>query len=442
MSNLDTTTIEQIIIRTVTDYPAEYDAVSEVLGFSDFTSPRHRIIWKTIQDLIAMRRPFDLFAVAQHLQQTDFYSQVGGDDYFQHLMVDCASTIVSSNVLLYAKRIKEFSVLRALRDAASKINDLIENHQGKPLEELLSTAEGIFSDATITKSSEIEIFDGKELIQTCLSDFCDSVEKRGITGISTGLQVLDERTDGLQKGEMIIVAAPPSMGKTTFAVNLLQNALYTTEYPVVMFSMEMPAKDIMRRMWSTQSKVNYASIRRGTASEFESIKMTNSMGLVGNPLLKIITKSPMTPSKIRAVLKRLHREYGGIRMAMVDYVQLMECDKKCGNRNEELTIISRELKRMAMEFDMPFIVLSQLTKTVETQKRRPTNGDLRESGALAQDADLIMMVHRQEKYDEQNQEYQGKAEIIITKSRNGQTGTVLLGFDGATFRFYELNNAY
>ncbi len=129
-------------------------------------------------------------------------------------------------------------------------------------------------------------------------------------------------------------------------------------------------------------------------------------------------------------------------MAMVDYIQLMECDKKCGNRNEELTIISREIKRMAMEFNMPFIVLSQLTKTVETQKRKPTNGDLRESGAIAQDADMIIMVHRQEKYDEKDVEWQGKAEIIVTKSRNGKTGTSLVGFDGSTFRFYELNNQW
>jgi replicative DNA helicase len=411
-----------------------------VLSFSDFSAPRHRIIWKTIQELIAMRRPFDLFAVAQHLQQTDFYSQVGGDDYFQHLMVDCSCSTVSSNVLLYAKRIKELSVLRSLRDAASKINDLVENHQGRPLEELLSNAESIFSDATIKTVDDVEVFSGKELMQSCLQEFFASSENKGIKGISTGFQSLDERTDGLQKGEMVIVAAPPSMGKTTFAVNLLQNALYTAEHPVVMFSMEMPAKDIIRRMWATESKVNYSSIRRGTANQHEADKMTNAFSALDSQMLKIITKSPMTPSKIRSILKRLNREYGGIRMAMVDYVQLMECDKKCGNRNEELTIISRELKRMAMEFNMPFIVLSQLTKTVETQRRRPTNGDLRESGALAQDADMIMMVHRQEKYDEQNQEHQGKAEIIITKSRNGQTGTSLIGFDGSTFRFYELNN--
>lgn len=436
--SLDTTTIEESIIKAVTDYPDNYDAVSEILSFSDFTSPKHRIIWKTIQYLVSNQRSYDIGSVIEHLKQTKFYSRIGGDEYFKYLIADCYAAS-GVNVVSVAKRIKEISVLRMLREAASKINSLVENHQGKPLEELLSTANNIFSEATTTVADDLEVFEGNTLINSCFREFIERVEnKQGITGISTGLQVLDERTDGLQKGEMVIIAAPPSMGKTAFAVNLLQNALYTTEHPVVMFSMEMPAKDIMRRMWATESKVNYSSIRRGTASELDSMKMTNCMGKIGSNLLKIVTKSPMTPSKIRTVLKRLHREYGGIRMAMVDYVQLMESDKKCGSRNEELTIISRELKRMAMEFNMPFIVLSQLTKQVETQKRKPTNGDLRESGALAQDADLIMMVHRQEKYDEQSQEHQGKAEIIITKSRNGQTGTVLLGFDGATFRFYEL----
>lgn len=440
MSNLDTTTIEQTIIRSVTDYPNQYDDVSDVLTFSDFSSPRHRIIWKAIQDLVLMRRAFDIMAIAEHLQQTGFYNQAGGDEYFMWIATNGYAT-TGVNVVAYAKRIKEFSILRLLKDAAAKINDLIENHNGKPVEDLISEADAIFSDATISKADDVEIMDGKKLAKEALTEFISIAESKnkGIQGISTGIPTIDEQTNGLQKGEVVVIAAPPSMGKTTFAVNLIQSALKTTTLPVVIFSMEMPAKDIFRRMWSTESLVTYSEIRRGTAKGCDTDKMANANTRLSNPLLKIISKSPMTPSSIRAVLKRLNREYGGIKMAMIDYIQLMECDKKCGNRNEELTIVSREIKRMAMEFSMPFIVLSQLTKTVETQKRKPTNGDLRESGAIAQDADLIMMVHRQEKYDEQNIEHQGKAEIIVTKSRNGKTGTSLVGFDGSTFRFYELN---
>ncbi len=442
MSNLDTTTIEQTIIRSVTDFPNQYDDVSEVLTFSDFFYPRHRIIWKAIQDLVSMNRAFDLMALADHLKHTGLYNQVGGDDYMIWIATNGYAT-TGVNVTAYAKRIKEFSVLRTLKQAAEKINDLIDNHNGKPLEELISEADSIFSEATILGSDDIEVLDGKVLGQNALKEFFDAAESGGgIQGISTGIPTIDEQTDGLQRGEVVVVAAPPSMGKTTFAVNLVQNALKLTQLPVVIFSMEMPAKDIFRRMWSTESLVNYSEIKRGTAQKPNTDKMATAHGKLSNPLLKIVSKSPMTPSGIRSVLKRLSREYGGIQMAMVDYIQLMECDKKCGNRNEELTIISREIKRMAMEFNMPFIVLSQLTKTVETQKRKPTNGDLRESGAIAQDADMIIMVHRQEKYDEKDVEWQGKAEIIVTKSRNGKTGTSLVGFDGSTFRFYELNNQW
>lgn len=440
--SLETITIEQTIIRTVTDYPDEFDSTSEILTFSDFSINRHKVIWKAIQDLASMQRSFDIVSVIEHLKQTGDYIHAGGDDYFHELIRSNYSITTGVNILAYSKRIKEFSVLRSLRVAASKINELIENHNGRPLEEILSEADNIFSSATASQADDIEIFDGKKLMFECFNEFESATDNQGIKGISTGIKTLDEQTDGLQKGEMIIIAAPPSMGKTTFAVNLLQNALKTAKHPVVMFSMEMPAKDIMRRMWSTESLVNYTEIRRGTAKDQDQDKLGIAGTRLATPLLKVISKSPMTPSKIRAVLKRLKREHGGVHMCMVDYVQLMDCDKKCGNRNEELTIISRELKRMAMEFDMPFIVLSQLTKTVETQKRKPTNGDLRESGALAQDADVIMMVHREEKYHEDKPEWHGKAEIIVTKSRNGKTGTALLGFDGATFRFYELNNGF
>lgn len=427
----------------MTDYPDSFDQVSEIIKCSDFSVKRHQTIWEAIQELVLLRRSFDIVGVMEHLKHTGNYDAVGGDGYFDYLIKNNSSTTSGVNIAAYAKRIKEFSVLRTLKQAAEKINDLIDNHNGKPLEELISEADSIFSEATILGADDIEVLDGKALGQIVLKDFLTAAKSGGgIQGISTGIPTIDEQTDGLQRGEVIVIAAPPSMGKTTFAVNLVQNTLKTTKLPVVVFSMEMPAKDIFRRMWSTESLVNYSEIKRGTAQKPNTDKMATAHGKLSNPLLKIVSKSPMTPSGIRTVLKRLSREYGGIQMAMVDYIQLMECDKKCGNRNEELTIISREIKRMAMEFNMPFIVLSQLTKAVETQKRKPTNGDLRESGAIAQDADMIIMVHRQEKYDERDVEWQGKAEIIVTKSRNGKTGTSLVGFDGSTFRFYELNNQW
>ena len=181
-------------------------------------------------------------------------------------------------------------------------------------------------------------------------------------------------------------------------------------------------------------------MRRGGVTDEEISAMLVGIRRIQNPMLKIVPARMMTPARMRAVLKRIAREHGGISMAMVDYIQLMDADKSSpNNRTQELGMVSRELKRMAMEFEMPFLVLSQLTKDVEQAKRKPTNGDLRESGQIAQDADLIMMVHRQEKYDDTpKQENLGKAEIVVTKNRNGATGSVIIGFDGPTFRFYEL----
>jgi replicative DNA helicase len=238
---------------------------------------------------------------------------------------------------------------------------------------------------------------------------------------------------------MIIVAGPASMGKTTFAMNLVQRAAETQKYPTVVFSMEMPFIDIIRRYASAQSRINYNEYRTGNFESRNYNKM--SLGLKNikdNHKLILCDNSSLNISLIRSVLKRVQREYGGVSCAMLDYVQMVDgLEKQGGNRNTELTIISRELKKIAREFEMPFIVLSQLSKDVEKAQRKPTNGDLRESGALAQDADVIMMVHRDEKY-KPDAENIGKASIIITKSRNGECGEVMTGFDGSTFTFYDL----
>jgi len=436
--SLDSTTIEEIVLRTVMSFPDTFDTVAEMLTDQDFANAKHRVLWKTIRGLVANKRPYEMDDVFHHMQENGTFDSIGGLNYYKHL---ADSTYAAADGLVErCKRIRQISVLRLLRNASGKIIELIDQQSGRPFEELLSEADAIFTEVTASHAgNEIEIISGPELMQGVLRDFVEASDNPGIRGISTGMQILDEQTDGLHKGEMIIVAGPPSMGKTAFAVNLIQNALYSAALPVVIFSMEMPAKDIGRRMWSTESRVNYTTIRRGKANDPEAGRMMQAMSTLSSKMLKITSHSPLTPSKVRSVLKKIKREYGGVRMAMLDYAQLMESDSKGNTRNDELTVVSRELKRMAMQFDMPFIVLSQLTKAVETQKRKPTNGDLRETGALAQDADMILMVHRQEKYDEDSQEHQGKAEILVTKSRNGRTGSVLVGFDGPTFRFYELN---
>lgn len=441
--SMDTLRLEQTILCDVMGGSCSYEACKSVISGNDFAYERHTEIWIAIGHLSEHKNTYDLLSVRDYLESQKKLKAVGGEEYFSSLLSVTSdySQYSEDKTVKNASRLRQLTVIRLLRDSAQEIFDLADQYDGRPITDVLASAEGILNNVIAAqKSDDIVIKDGSELMQESLRDFLKQSENPGICGLSTGLEILDNKTDGLHRGEMIIVAAPPSMGKTAFAVNLIQNALYTTKFPVVIFSLEMTTKDIGRRMWSTESKVNYRQIRTGKAEPHESARMTTALGRLSNPLLKITSHSPLTPSKIRMILRKMTRKYGGIQMAMVDYVQLMDADNPTENRNNDLTKISRELKRMAMDFDFPFIVLSQLTKAVETQRRKPTNGDLRECGALAQDADMIIFVHRQEKYEAENQEFHGKAELIISKSRNGETGSVVVGWDGATFRFFELPN--
>lgn len=436
MQSLDTTALEQNVISAAMENP---DCLSDLMGIvsmADFCNPSHRTIWKAVTDLDAMRRPFDAVSVAEHLKET-------GRDQLNGILTKIASSAYASAAaaMKYAKRIREVSVIRLLMSAGSQISELAENHQGRKLDELLAEAESILSTVISgSMSDDVPLVDGVQLFRDVCADFERAMENPGISGISTGIPPLDDMTDGLQKCSMVIVAGPPSMGKTAFAVNLMQNAMESAKLPLVIFSLEMPAIDIGRRMVATESKTHYSGIKRGSAKGDELTKIYMAAGRLQNPLLKVCDTSLMTPAKMRSVLKRIAREHGGIGMVMADYVQLMEANKSNPNRSSELATISRELKRMAMDFKAPFIVLSQLTKDVEKNQRKPNNGDLRETGQLAQDADLIMFVHRQEKYDKDPvQENMGKAEIIVSKNRNGGCGSVNVGYDGPTFRFYELD---
>jgi len=435
-ARLESPSAEQFILASIIETNALLDDVGGMLGADDFTVPEYRAVWGAINDLKRLSRPFDLVQVAGHLRDIGFPEP-------DALIAGIVNGGYGSRtaVIGHASRVREYSVLRNLIDASSRIAELVEGHAGRNVNELLSEADGILSGVISGNlGNDLPVVDGVELMRNVYDDFVRSASNPGISGISTGLPSLDDKIDGLQAASMVVVAAPPSMGKTTFAMALVQYAVQRTPYPIVVFSMEMPAIDIGRRMVSAESLLHYASIKRGTLSSEDSVKMTVAMRNMQTKNLIVCDASGLTPARMRGLLRRIVREHGGVSMAVVDYIQLMDANKgNPNNRNLELTGISRDIKRMAMDFNMPFIAISQLTKDVERAKRRPTNGDLRESGAIAQDADLIMMVHRQEKYeDNPTVEHIGKAEILITKNRNGACGAVPVGYDGATFRFYEL----
>lgn len=435
-AKLESPSAEQLVLASIIENNGLHDDIGGMLGADDFTVPEYRAVWGAITDLKNLHRAFDAVQVAEYLLdrgQSDAEAIVCG--------IIGGGHAGRAAVLSHAKRIREYTVLRNLIDASSRITELVEAHGGRNVNELLSEADGILSGVISGNlGNDLPLIDGVALMRLVYDDAARAAGNPGISGISTGLPSLDDRIDGLQPANMIVVAAPPSMGKTTFAMSLVQHAMRHTKHPVVVFSMEMPALDIGRRMVSSESRVHYAAIKRGSMTDEQASIMATAASRLQTKNLIVCDASGLTPARMRGLLRRIVREHGGVSMAVVDYIQLMDANKALSNnRNLELTAISRDIKRMAMDFNMPFIAISQLTKDVEKAKRKPTNGDLRESGAIAQDADLIMMVHRQEKYDdEMNQENMGKAEILITKNRNGACGSVLVGYDGPTFRFYEI----
>lgn len=435
-TKLESPSAEQVVLSSVMEQNGLIDDVASTIAADDFTVPEYRAIWGAISDLRNLRRAFDPVQVAEHMLDLG----IATAEEIISGVIKCGHAGRAA-VMSHAKRIREYTVLRNLIGAATSITDLVESHGGRNVNELLSEADGILSSVISGNlGNDLPVVDGVELMRKVFDDAARASQNPGISGISTGLPSLDDKIDGLQAASMIVVAAPPSMGKTTFAMSLVQHAMRHTKHPIVVFSMEMPALDIGRRMVSAESRVHYAAIKRGSMTTDEAGWMANAAGRLQTKNLIVCDASGLTPARMRGLLRRVVREHGGVSMAVVDYIQLMDANKaNANNRNLELTGISRDIKRMAMDFNMPFIAISQLTKDVEKAKRKPTNGDLRESGAIAQDADLIMMVHRQEKYDDEpNQENMGKAEILITKNRNGACGTVLIGYDGPTFRFHEL----
>lgn len=434
--------IEQAVISGLMADNGQHEVVGQITE-CDFYSPRHAVMFRAIASLSASGKPADALTVFEWLTSHGLVDKAGGEEYLAELLRESPSSTV--NLESYAARMRELATRRRMIVIAENIRTMAHDRT-RETPEILSESDSLLSalmSGQITSTSRI--FSGKQLMRDLIEDMDRALKNPGISGISTGIRKLDEMTDGLQNGNSIVIAAPPSMGKTTFAMNLVSSALKQVKYPVVVFSAEMPALDIIRRMASGVSGIDYLEFKRGTLLENDHHgEITKAALALGHENLIICDDGGLTPAMMRAILRGIKKRHGGVSMACIDYIQLLDANKSLpNNRNQELTSISRDIKRMAMDFEMPFLVISQLTKDVEKQKRKPTNGDLRESGAIAQDADVIMMVHRQEKYDDDpKQENIGKAEIIITKNRNGACGSAHCGYRGSTFQFYETEAHY
>ncbi|EOZ1526138.1 replicative DNA helicase [Enterobacter hormaechei] len=413
-----------------------WDDVAERLSENDFYNRAHRRIYREMGKLHQKGFPIDLVTLAESVEKGGELDIVGGFAYLAELSKNTPS---AANILAYAEIVRERAMIRALISVGNDIVNDGFNPKGRSVDELLDEAEArVFNIAENRTQADV----GPKRIKATLAEVVDKIETLyrnphdGVTGLDTGFTELNKKTAGLQPSDLIIVAARPSMGKTAFAMNICENVAMSNDKPVLVFSLEMPSNQLTMRMLSSFSRVDLTRLRTGQLDDEDWGRIASTMGmLLDKDNILIDDSSSLTPGELRARARRTYRENGGLSMIMVDYLQLMQVPSLADNRTLEISEISRSLKALAKELQVPVVALSQLNRSLEQRaNKRPVNSDLRESGSIEQDADLIMFIYRDEVYNEQS-EYAGMAEIIIGKQRNGPIGTLRLTFNGKYARF-------
>ena len=410
--------------------------VAERLSEQDFYRNDHRLIYKCIESLADDNKPYDVVTLAEWLENNGQLDQAGGLSFLAAL---AENTPTAANITAYADIVRERAVLRQLIRAGTDIAGSAYNTEGRTSEELLDDAERqVFEIADQHARGRIGFRVIKDLLVNAL-DRIDTLfqQENPITGVATGYGKFDDMTSGLQKGDLIIVAGRPSMGKTAFAVNIAEHAAIKDALPVVIFSMEMPGEQLAMRMMSSLGRIDQHKVRTGKLDDDDWPRLTSAVGLLSETKMFIDDTPALTPSELRARCRRIAREHG-LGMVVVDYLQLMSVHGTKENRATEISEISRSLKALARELSVPVVALSQLNRSLEQrQDKRPMMSDLRESGAIEQDADVIVFIYRDEVYDEDTAD-KGIAEIIIGKQRNGPIGRIRLTFLGQYTRFENL----
>lgn len=416
------------------DNPA-LNTVLEALTPADFYSDAHRKIFKAIIDLSERNEPCDLITLSNILKDQKRIDQVGGTAYLASLVDNVAS---SANISYYVKIIKEKSVLRRLIGSATEI--LNKSYDaGMDVDDILDEAEH-----AIFEISENKIRPAFHPIREIIRESFKTIErlydkKELITGVATGFERLDELTSGLQNSDLIIIAGRPSMGKTAFALNIAQYAALEAGVPVAIFSLEMAREQLATRMLSAEARVDSQRLRKGFLGETDWPKLTTAAGRLSDAPIYIDDTPAITVMEMKAKSRRLKAD-AGLGLVVLDYLQLMRGSSFKDSREQEISEISRSLKALAKELSLPVIALSQLNRKVEDRtNRRPQMADLRESGAIEQDADVIAFIYRDEVYNRSDDNPEkGMAEIIIGKQRNGPTGIVKLAFQEKYTRFENL----
>ena len=407
-----------------------FDTVIQVIKENDFDGKDHQIIFQSMSELVEENKPLDPLTVSEKLDNKNSLNKVGGKDY---LIEWATSTPSAANLEAYAEIIRQRSITRKLMKANSDISELISNPQGQDGASLLDKAESmIFALNDETNLNDQNLQSMRELIPSTMDRLHELSNKSdGLIGSSTGFKDLDNKLQGLQKGDLVVVAGRPSMGKTSFAMNIAENVMLDDDsnVAVLIFSLEMPGESLTTRLLSGMTKLNQQNVRSGMLKDDELRILLQQSEKLKNMPLWIDDSSILSPMELRAKARRLARtEKDGLSLIVVDYLQLMQLPLSIENRVNQISEISRSLKSLAKELNVPVIALSQLNRAVEQRpNKRPIMADLRDSGAIEQDADVILFIYRDEVYNEDS-EQGNKAEIIIGKQRNGPIGTVNLTF--------------
>lgn len=429
--------LEQALLTSLMNIEDAYDSISDIVNSDDFYHERHRHIFNSIVHLASVNEPYDILTVHDTLDRQDLLKAAGGEEYLMQIEQIPATMF---NLVAYAERVRELSTYRKLIDAANHILKLAYHPKKQSISDILDTAEAkIFAinEAQNKRQGRQGVKDSGQVlanITTLLGELKDR-EVGALLGLDTSFDELNNKTQGLQKGSLVILAARPSMGKTAFALNIAQSVLQQN-LPVVIFSMEMSAEDIMMRMLSAWGGINQGNLRSGQMNADEWARFNIGASHLVHSKLYIDDRNNLPPSEIRSVCRKIAKNYDtGLGLVVVDYLQLMKVAGMENNRINEIGEISRSLKALAREMNCPVMALSQLSRGPEQRpNKRPIMSDLRESGAIEQDADLVMFIYRDEYYNE-NSKHKGLAEIIIGKNRNGPTGKLRLSFEGQFTRF-------
>ncbi len=424
---------EQALIGGLMLNAQAWDKVADVVLPDDFYRKDHRLIYSAIGKLIEGGSPCDVVTLSEHLDSRGELEQVGGLEYLATLANETAG---AANARAYAKIIRERSTLRALINAGNEISGNAFATDGRTASEVLDEAERMVFEIAEKGSRGRKGFRSLKQILPEAVDRIDLLHQSdgSITGVSSGYHEFDKMTAGLQAGDLVIIAGRPSMGKTTLALNIAENAAIGSKVPTAVFSMEMPAQQLAFRMISSLGRVDQTHLRTGNFPDEDWSRINTAVQLMSDAPIYIDDTPSLSPTEIRARARRLHREHG-LGLIVIDYLQLMQVEGSKENRATEISEISRGLKALAKELEVPVIALSQLNRSVEQRTdKRPVMSDLRESGAIEQDADLIIFIYREEVYN-QDTPRKGIADIAIAKQRNGPIGDFPLTFVGRYTKF-------